>query len=145
MRFNRCIVSSKKIWFNNKLISHALSLHENIATVTFILRNKGRKDGTEVCLNFFILTLPTQLVLQIPQLYLQFPQGSNSPPQVLRGFSSVFLHQGEIQVVKFDLTRYDLSIWDTGSQKWVIPSGSFGVTVGASSRDKRLTGHLNLW
>jgi len=103
-------------------------LHENIATVTFIIRNSGCMDGTE-----------------IPQLYLQFPQGSNSPPQVLKGFSSVFLKQGEFKFVKFDLTRYDVSIWDTDSQRWVIPDGTFGVTVGASSRDQRLTGNLNFW
>jgi len=104
------------------------ALHQNIASVTFILRNKGSKDGTE-----------------IPQLYLNFPDGSGAPPQVLRGFESVYLHKGEIQVVTFDLTRYDLSIWDTTLQKWRIPSGNFGVSVGASSRDKKLSGELCLW
>jgi len=57
---------------------------------------------------------------------------------VLRGFESVYLKKEQTKIVKFDLTRYDLSIWDNGM--WMIPNGEFGVAVGASSRDKRLQG-----
>lgn len=38
------------------------------------------------------------------------------------------------------LSRYDLSIWDVVKQGWRKPDGEIGVTVGASSRDKRLSG-----
>ena len=38
------------------------------------------------------------------------------------------------------LSRYDLSIWDAVKQGWRKPDGVIGVTVGASSRDKRLNG-----
>ncbi|KAG8812312.1 hypothetical protein FRC17_002082, partial [Serendipita sp. 399] len=103
------------------------ALYKNIATVTFILCNKGNFAGTE-----------------IPQLYLEFPKSSNSPPQVLRGFDSIYLKKGETLIVKFDLTRYDLSTWDVSSQRWVIPQGTFGVSVGPNSRDKRLHGTLAL-
>ena len=61
---------------------------------------------------------------------------------MLRGFESVYLKKDQTKVVTFDLTRYDLSIWDDGM--WTIPNGEFGVTVGASSRDKRLQGSLQL-
>lgn len=59
---------------------------------------------------------------------------------MLRGFESVYLQKEQIKVVKFDLARYDLSVWDNGM--WTIPNGEFGITVGASSRDKRLQGSL---
>ncbi|KIM33816.1 glycoside hydrolase family 3 protein [Serendipita vermifera MAFF 305830] len=104
------------------------SLHQNIATVTFIIKNNGPLDGTE-----------------IPQLYLKFPDSANSPPQVLRGFDSVFLRKGQTKVVSFDISRYDISVWDTNKQKWVIPSGKFGVSIGASSRDERLSSSLVLF
>jgi hypothetical protein len=42
--------------------------------------------------------------------------------------------------VTITLSRYDLSIWDVVKQGWRKPTGQIGVTVGASSRDKRLTG-----
>lgn len=42
----------------------------------------------------------------------------------------------------FNLRRKDLSYWDVGLQKWVMPNEGFGVFVGASSRDIRLQGGL---
>lgn len=41
------------------------------------------------------------------------------------------------------LSRFDLSIWDTARQRWQIPSGSIGIQVGASSRNIRLTGTIS--
>jgi beta-glucosidase len=60
----------------------------------------------------------------------------------LRGFESIYLKKNQVKCITFYLTRYDLSIWDNG--KWTIPDGRFGITVGASSRDKRLQGLLQL-
>ena len=70
------------------------------------------------------------------------PASTNEPPSLLRGFDSVFLTPGQSKTVTFQLTRYDLSIWDVVSQRWVIPSGTFGINVGASSRDFRLKGSV---
>ncbi|KAH6607020.1 glycoside hydrolase family 3 [Trichoderma cornu-damae] len=44
----------------------------------------------------------------------------------------------------FNMRKRDLSYWDVRAQKWVVPSGTFGVSVGASSRDLRLTGSLTV-
>ena len=41
------------------------------------------------------------------------------------------------------LSRYDLSIWDVVAQGWRRPQGIIGVTIGASSRDKRLKATLH--
>ena len=81
--------------------------------------------------------------LQIPQLYLNPPASSNGPPSVLRGFDAVPLAPGQSITVSFGLSQYALSNWDVVSQRWVIPSGTFSVTVGASSRDARLKGTLS--
>ena len=40
--------------------------------------------------------------------------------------------------------RYDLSIWDVVQQGWAKPNGTIGVTVGASSRDGRLSAEVPL-
>ena len=42
------------------------------------------------------------------------------------------------------LSRYDLSVWDSGSQGWRKPEGEFTFSVGASSREFRLTGVIPL-
>ncbi|KAJ7919651.1 glycoside hydrolase family 3 protein [Mycena leptocephala] len=56
-------------------------------------------------------------------------KNTGAPLKVLRGFDEVPLAAGAIS-----------SIWDTPSQSWVRPPGTFTVFVGASSRDIRLNG-----
>ncbi|PPQ70745.1 hypothetical protein CVT24_000856, partial [Panaeolus cyanescens] len=98
-------------------------LHEQIVTVTFSLTNSGSVAGHE-----------------IPQLYINLPASSNSPPKSLKGFDSIYLTPGQTKTVTMKLSRFDLSIWDVSAQRWQIPSGTIGIQVGASSRDIRLTG-----
>ena len=96
--------------------------------VTFSLTNSGGRDGKEV-----------------PQLYLTFPPDAGEPPQVLRAFDSVPVPvAGDAVVVKFVLSERDCSVWDVGSYSWKVAKGSFGVAVGASSRDIRLRGTFSL-
>jgi beta-glucosidase len=76
---------------------------------------------------------------EIAQLYISIP-GSDVPVRQLRGFSKVGIEPGQVVNVHFDLLRRDLSIWDVTVQKWNLQKGSYGVSVGASSRDLRLNG-----
>lgn len=102
------------------------NLYDVVATVTATITNNGTVTGAEV-----------------PQLYIGLPGSAPaSPPKQLRGFSKISLTAGANGSVSFPLRRKDLSYWDTGSQAWVLPSGSFTISVGASSRDIRLTGML---
>ncbi|KAF9262826.1 glycoside hydrolase family 3 protein [Marasmius fiardii PR-910] len=91
--------------------------------IDFTIKNTGDVDGTE-----------------IPQLYIGFPEDSGEPEKVLRGFDDVKLAKGESKKVSFKLTQKELSVWDTPSQSWKQPAGSFKVYVGASIKDIRLTG-----
>lgn len=54
----------------------------------------------------------------------------------MRDFARINLDPGASQTVTFNLSRYDVSIWDVESQKWTIPDGTFVVEVGKSSMDK---------
>ncbi|KAK3115651.1 hypothetical protein LTR53_004804 [Teratosphaeriaceae sp. CCFEE 6253] len=78
----------------------------------------------------------------VPQLYLGLPQPANedyTPVKVLRGFEKVTLQPGKSQTVTFDLTRRDISYWDTLTQQWTIGASSIGVLAGFSSRDIQST------
>jgi beta-glucosidase len=98
------------------------SVWNQVASVTVVVKNTGRKAGAEVA-----------------QLYLGIP---NSPPKQLRGFNKRAIGVGESVKLTFELTRRDLSVWDTAGQSWVVQSGEYNVYVGASSRDIRLTGKI---
>ncbi|KAI1828175.1 glycoside hydrolase family 3 protein [Xylaria intraflava] len=79
---------------------------------------------------------------EVAQLYLGLP---NSPPKQLRGFEKTALlpPQGS-SAVRFELTRRDLSVWDVAAQAWTVQTGNYSVWLGASSRDIRLTGNIEV-
>ncbi|KAK3377960.1 beta-glucosidase [Podospora didyma] len=87
------------------------------------ITNVGNADGAEVA-----------------QLYVGIP-GSDSVRQ-LRGFEKPFINATETATVRFELTRRDLSVWDTNAQKWKLGSGKYNITVGRSSRDLPLVGEV---
>ena len=77
-------------------------------------------------------------------MYLHFPHGAGEPPSVLRGFTDVELRPGESKVANVTLSRYDLSVWDVPCQTWMRAPGTYSLSVGASSRDFRLKGVLQV-
>ncbi|KAJ7028340.1 glycoside hydrolase family 3 protein [Mycena alexandri] len=101
----------------------AISTSGTSQVISFTVKNNGTVAGTE-----------------IPQLYLGYPQSAGEPPKVLRGFDDILLAPGASQQVVMTVAQREMSIWDTPSQSWVRPSGTFSVFVGASSRDIRLNG-----
>ncbi|ETS86254.1 hypothetical protein PFICI_00082 [Pestalotiopsis fici W106-1] len=80
--------------------------------------------------------------IAVPQLYISFPQDTTpagTPVKVLRGFTKVALDAGETTTINFELTRRDLSFWDSDTKQWVIPQGEFVFMAGFSSRDIKST------
>lgn len=74
-----------------------------------------------------------------------FPQSANEPPKLLRGFEKLQLAGGGSKQVTFPLSARDRSVWDgAGGGGWKEVKGSFGVVVGASSRDLKLHGNFTI-
>jgi beta-glucosidase len=97
-------------------------LYEIVATVSATITNTGSVAGDEVV-----------------QLYLGL--GDGEPPKVLRGFDRLTIAPGASATFTADLTRRDVSVWDTTVQNWVeVPNPI--VYVGASSRNLPLSGTL---
>lgn len=102
-------------------------LWETVASVTCTIKNTGGTAASEVA-----------------QLYVGIPGELDTPVRQLRGFQRVPVRPGETLTVKFPLTRRDLSIWDVTAQQWRLQEGSYAIYVGASSRDLRLNGTLEI-
>lgn len=51
---------------------------------------------------------------------------------------------GESQSVTFRLRSRDLSYWSVRQHRWVLEGGTFRLSVGASSRDLRLTTNIEV-
>ena len=94
-------------------------------TVSATVANTGKYPGAEVA-----------------QLYIAPPKGGlHRPEQELKGFQRVELAPGESKRVNFPLDSRSFAVWD-GS--WKVPGGAYEIRVGASSRDIRLSGSLEV-
>ena len=81
----------------------------------------------------------------VAQLYVRFPAHADQPERTLRGFHKTRpLSSGEREQVCFRLGARDLSVWAAGAGEWSLISGTFEVLIGASSRDIRLHGRLQV-
>lgn len=102
----------------------AADLWDRFAVINANITNTGSVTGQEVS-----------------QLYVGIPNG---PIRQLRGFDKKALNASESYTVEFNLTRRDLSYWDTAAQQWNLQSGAYQIYVGGSSRSLPLTGTLNI-
>jgi beta-glucosidase len=66
------------------------------------------------------------------------------PEKELKGFAKVSLDPAEAQTISFELDRRAFAFYDPASRDWQIEGGEFEILVGASSRDIRLAGTVEL-
>jgi len=92
-------------------------------SVSLTVSNTGKVAGSEVV-----------------QLYLSYPSSAGEPPQVLRNFQKLSLAAGAAGQATFTLAKEDISVYDIASSSFMAVTGTFGINVGASSRDIRLKG-----
>jgi beta-glucosidase len=100
-------------------------LYDVLYTVSATIKNSGSLDGEEV-----------------PQLYVSLG-GPNDPKVMLRNFERLSISAGKSATFTAELTRRDLSNWDTVKQNWVISKYPKTVYVGSSSRKLHLSQKLN--
>jgi len=98
------------------------------------------KCSGEMCISAVIKNTGEVEGVEIAQLYLTFPNSAEEPPMQLRGFvRTKSLAPDASADISFTLTKQDLSIYDVEKRAWVMPSGTYTVSVGASSRDIRFS------
>lgn len=90
--------------------------------VTFDLQNTGARDGAEVA-----------------QVYLQLPASTNEAKRLV-GWKKVNATAGQTQQglaiqVNANDSSHPLAYWNTVTNAWTIPSGTYTVSLGNSSRN----------
>jgi len=99
-------------------------LWDVLFSVTATITNNGTLPGEEVV-----------------QLYVSLG-GPDDPKVVLRNFERLSIQAGQSATFTADITRRDVSNWDTASQNWVISKYPKKVYVGSSSRTLLLSSDL---
>ena len=64
---------------------------------------------------------------------------AGEPPKQLKAFQKVQLAPGAKKTLTLALTPRSFSIWSVDAHTWTVVGGEFGVSVGGSSRDVRLS------
>ncbi|KAK7181235.1 glycosyl hydrolase family 3 [Paraphaeosphaeria sporulosa] len=100
-------------------------LWDVLFTVTATITNNGTVAGDEV-----------------PQLYISLG-GPTDPVVALRNFERLSIAPGKTATFYADVTRRDVSNWDTASQNWVVTNYTKTVHVGSSSRKLPLSAKLS--
>ncbi|KXT08614.1 hypothetical protein AC579_4460 [Pseudocercospora musae] len=101
-------------------------LWETLYTVSATVTNNGTCAGDEV-----------------PQLYVNLG-GPYDAKVILRNFDRLTIDAGASETFVANITRRDLSNWDTVSQDWVISNYTKTVYVGSSSRNLPLSQKLDM-
>jgi beta-glucosidase len=79
------------------------------------------------------------------QVYVSDPSASvYRPERELRAFTRIALAPGESAPVTLTLGPRAFAFWHQSAGCWFVEGGEFGIHVGASSRDIRLTGTVTL-
>ena len=82
---------------------------------------------------------------EVVQAYVSLPASRLSrAPRALAGFADVTLAPGESAPVRIEVPATELQHWDVRVGEWALEGGRWRVEVGASSRDLRLEGEVEL-
>jgi beta-glucosidase len=137
-------------WYDAHRLEVAYPFGHGLSYTTFDytdLTTAVRADGEQplVDVTVTVQNTGTRAGRETVQLYVTDPQATvYRPEQELRAFGQVTLEPGESGSVTLTLDARAFAFWHTTAAGWVVEGGEFGLRVGASSRDIRLTGTVTL-
>lgn len=100
-------------------------------------------DTQGICASFRLTNVGSHPIKETAQLYIEFP-AQDRPPRELKAFKKVSLQPGESEYVSMHVSFEELSLYDEQADRFVFCPGEYGVFVGASSRDLRLSFRMEL-
>jgi beta-glucosidase len=137
-------------WYDAHHLDVAYPFGHGLSYTTFDhtdLSTAVRTDGAEpqVDVTVTVVNTGTRSGRETVQVYVTDPKSTVfRPEQELRAFAQVSLAPGESTEVTLTLDARAFAFWHPVMRRWVVEGGTFGIRVGASSRDIRLTGTVEL-
>lgn len=114
--------------YSNLTISNENPTEKDTITISVDVTNTGDMAGKEVV-----------------QLYVKDCTNSTiRPEKELKGFEKVTLDPGETKTVTMELDKRSFAWYNTDLHDWFAASGEYKILIGASSRDIRLEGSIQL-
>ena len=93
----------------------------SVFNIQFMLKNTGRRDGTETV-----------------QLYIRNLQDNDGPLKSLRAFRRVSVKAGQTATASLSLDKKSFEFWDPETNTMHVKPGKYELLIGTSSQDKDL-------
>jgi beta-glucosidase len=101
--------------------------------------------GEPVVVNVDVKNVGTRAGAEVAQLYVSDQQCREPcPSHELKGFARVELQPGESRALTLILDARAFAHYDVYNEAWLTSPGRYVLSVGASSRDLRLSGEVQL-
>ncbi|MDN3353801.1 glycoside hydrolase family 3 C-terminal domain-containing protein [Actinomadura sp. DC4] len=132
-------------WYDAKNKTPMYPFGYGLSYTTFGYKNLtvGTPDSSgNVAVGFDVTNTGSRAGTEVAQVYVGQPSSTGEPPKNLRGFTRVALDPGQTKHATVTLDARSFQYW--GGAGWTNASGTNQVLVGASSRDIRLTGQVQV-
>lgn len=132
-------------WFDHEHIEPLFAFGYGLSYSTFAYSGLKIQKAADGALDLSVQIENTSRAAgdEVPQVYLgppdEIPAGVQFPPRRLVAFTRIRLSAGEKKRVTLRVRPREQQYWSTSEQRWVAPSGKRTISVGASSRDIRLS------
>lgn len=110
-----------------------------------LITSAEKDDDVEITLKFKVSNIGERAGAEVSQIYINDEVASVKRPNIeLKGFSKIYLNQGESKGIEIKLNKKALSFYDTEKKKWVAETGRYNIFVGSASDDIRLKNAVEL-
>lgn len=107
--------------------------------------NIEQKGKTDFTVSYDITNVSNIDAKEVSQLYVRDVFASVVRPiKELKGFSKDLIKAGETKRISNDLDFRSFAFYSTAFDDWTVEEGAFEIMVGASSRDIKLVGKINI-
>ena len=134
-------------YFDTFDVEPAYEFGYGLSYTTFNYENlKLEKDGSSIRISFDIVNIGEVPGKEVAQVYVRAPKGEMEKPfQELKGFvKTKLLNPGERERITVSVDIASLTYFNEKTNKWVLEEGTYEIRVGASSRDIRLSGFIDV-
>ena len=121
-------------WYDKKKIEPAFPFGFGLSYTGFQFSDAQiKKDFSGVSVT--VTNSGTRAGADVVQLYVRpIDSTIDRPVQELKGFSRVELKAGETKRIQIPISLNSFRTWDDAQNGWVVPSGSYQIAIGDSSR-----------
>ncbi len=132
-------------WFDTKNIPVLFPFGYGLSYTTFQYGKPTISSKSITAADSLVVTIPVKNTgnvagKEVVQLYVRDEKSSLPRPlKELKGFEKISLQPGEEKIVRFTLTKEELSYYDDKKNTWIAEPGNFKIMIGASATDIRGT------